>query len=70
LQRAPPKEDKLVYSKMDLEKWEHQEFLVEDIMVNQENSTLQSLGTEGPTSSYCITVHQLEQEPHVLTLSF
>jgi len=32
---------------MDLEKWEHQEFPVDEIMVNQENSTLQSLGTEG-----------------------
>lgn len=55
---------------MELEKWEHQEFPVEDIMVNQENSTLQSLGTEGPTSSCCITIHQPEQEPHVFTVSF
>jgi len=75
LQRAPSKENlKPVYSVMELEKWEHQEFPVEEVTVennflNQENSTLQSLGTAGPSSSHCITVHQPEQESHVFTVS-
>lgn len=53
---------------MDLEKWEHQKFPVEEVMVNHENSTVESLGTD-PTSSHCITVNQ-PQEPHVFTVKF